>query len=366
MQPEVTKSLALRLTNKETLLDPKKLPEKVVKLQGKLNHKVIGQDRAIKEIVKAYTTMTVNIQREGRPLGVFLFLGPTGVGKTEVVRQFAAALLGDRNRYTRIDCTEYAESHAALKLTGAPPSYLGYGDEPRLSQKNINKYQTKTEKTNILLFDEIEKGAPKLWDTIMTILGDGILTLGTGAVTNFERTFIFLTSNLGSEDTRKILDGSGLGFQTPRVTREETDDKLYRAAKAQVKKHFRPEFANRLDRIVVFSRESLKKILKLELDELQWRIWRSPWHGLDFASGERIASSRSIIFKLTDAASEFLLDEGTSEVFGARELNRVIDRFVGFPMASLIASEQLVHGDTVKVDKLSEEEDFRFLKQEKV
>ena len=369
MQPEVTKSLALRLTNKETLLDPKKLPEKVVKLQGKLNHKVIGQDRAIKEIVKAYTTMTVNIQREGRPLGVFLFLGPTGVGKTEVVRQFAAALLGDRNRYTRIDCTEYAESHAALKLTGAPPSYLGYGDEPRLSQKNINKYQTKTEKTNILLFDEIEKGAPKLWDTIMTILGDGILTLGTGAVTNFERTFIFLTSNLGSEDTRKILDGSGLGFQTPRVTREETDDKLYRAAKAQVKKHFRPEFANRLDRIVVFrplSRESLKKILKLELDELQWRIWRSPWHGLDFASGERIASSRSIIFKLTDAASEFLLDEGTSEVFGARELNRVIDRFVGFPMASLIASEQLVHGDTVKVDKLSEEEDFRFLKQEKI
>jgi len=352
----------------DTVLDPTKLSDKVTKMRSRLLSRIVGQERAVEEIVRAYVPMTVNIQREGRPLGVFLFMGPTGVGKTETVRQFASSLLGTRNAFTRIDCTEFSESHESAKLLGSPPGYLGYMDVPRLAQKEIDKYQTKTEKTNILLFDEIEKGSPKLFDSIMTILGDGILTLGNGSVTDFTHTFIFLTTNLGSKQTRELMEGAGLGFPGATREKDDVDDSIYRTSKEQVKKTFRTEFVNRLDRIVVFrslSRDSLRKILKLELEDLQWRIWRSPWHGVDFGGGERIQQARSIIFKATEAAKDFLLDEGTSEIYGARELNRAIDREVAFPMASFIASEQIVHGDTVEIDK-DPANGLTFVKKEKL
>jgi ATP-dependent Clp protease ATP-binding subunit ClpB len=349
----------------DTVLDTTKLSERVDKLQKRLLSKIIGQERAIKEIVRAYTPMTVNIQREGRPLGVFLFMGPTGVGKTETVRQFASTLLGNRNAFTRIDCTEFSESHESAKLLGSPPGYLGYTDVPRLAQSEIDKHQTKTEKTNILLFDEIEKGSSKLFDSIMTILGDGRLTLGNGKETDFSRTFIFLTTNLGSKQTRELMEGQGLGFPGTARVKTQVDDAIYRTSKEQVKKTFRTEFVNRLDRIVVFrslSRDSLRKILKLELEDLQWRIWRSPWHGVDFGAGERVRDPRSIVFKLTDAAKDYLLDEGTSAIYGARELNRAVDRDIASPMATLIASKQVVSGDMVEIDKT--ESGLIFVKKE--
>lgn len=350
----------------DIILDPTKMSDKVDKLQKRLLSKIIGQERAVKEIVRAYVPMTVNIQREGRPLGVFLFLGPTGVGKSETVRQFAASLLGGRDAFTRIDCTEFSESHESAKLLGAPPGYLGYSDVPRLAQSQIDKHQTKTEKTNILLFDEIEKGSPKLFDSIMTILGDGILHLGNGATTDFTRSYIFLTSNLGSKQTRELMEGQSLGFPGSQQSKEVVDDSVYRTSKAQVKKLFRTEFVNRLDRIVVFrqlSRDSLRKILRLELEDLQWRIWRSPWHGVDFGGGERIKDARSIIFKLTDEAKEFMLDEGTSKIYGARELARAVDREIAYPMAALIASEQVMSGDTVEISK--EANGLAFVKKDK-
>jgi len=352
----------------DTKLDITKQSAKVDKLEKRLLAKIIGQERAVQEIVQAYVSMTVNIQREGRPLGVFLFMGPTGVGKTETVRQFAATLLGNRNAFTRIDCTEFSESHEAAKLLGAPAGYLGYNDVPRLAQSKIDEHQTKTEKTNILLFDEIEKGSPKLFDSIMTILGDGILHLGNGSITDFTHTFIFLTTNLGSKQTRELMEGASLGFSGAPQTKSDVDDSIYRTSKEQVKKTFRTEFVNRLDRIVVFrslSRHSLGKILKLELEDLQWRIWRSPWHGIDFSGGERITNARSIIFKLTDAAKDFMLDEGTSEIYGARELSRAVDREIQFPMASLIASEQIASGDTIEIDK-DPANGLTFIKKEKL
>ena len=349
----------------DTPLDPKVLSKNVQKLSDKLNAKVIGQERAIKQIIKSYTPMTVNMHREGRPLGVFLFMGPTGVGKTETVRAFASNLLGNRNSITRIDCAEFDESHHVSKLIGAPPGYVGYGEKPLLSQEKIDQYQTKENKINVVLFDEIEKGHNRLFDAIMTILGDGRLTLGNGNLVDFSQSFVFLTSNLGSEAVRKMAEDRGMGFKPSAVERLDMDEKVYKMSKEAARKQFRPEFINRLDSIVVFhslSRESLKKILKNELDELQWRIWKSPWRDFTFNSGEKLPAGRSIVFALTEDAKEFLLDEGTSEIYGARELNRAIDRFVGFPMASLIASEQIKHGDKVKIGHVKGEKDLNFVK----
>lgn len=368
-QENIKKSKSkLGQTMGETILDPKQLPENVKRLQDRLNAKVIGQERAMKQIIKAYTPMTVNLHREGRPLGVFLFMGPTGVGKTETVCTFAKELLGSRDSITRIDCVEFGEHHEAAKLLGSPPGYIGYNDEPRLSQKNIDQYQTKDSKINIVLFDEIEKANDRIFDAIMTVLGDGILTLGNGKKVDFTKTFVFLTSNLGSEDVRKEIEGSGIGFDQQAWAPEELDDRIYRMSKEIVKKRFRPEFINRLDSIVVFrslDEKSLRSILKNELEELNWAIWRSPWRGYQFEAGGELPKGLSIVFRTTEAATKFLLKEGTSDIYGARELNRALDRFVRFPLASLIATKQVGHGDKLEIDALEGRDDLVFKKVEK-
>ena len=351
-------------------LNPATLSGESQELAEKLNSQVIGQERAIRHIIKAYVPMTVNLQREGRPLGVFLFMGPTGVGKTETVRAMAKHLLGKRDAITRIDCVEYDESHTVAKLIGAPPGYLGYNDEPLLSQKKIDQYQTKTAKLNIVLFDEIEKAHPRVFDSIMTILGDGRYTLGNGTTTDFSNSFIFLTSNLGSHAVRVAKEGKGIGFSLPDNQREDMDDRVYKMSKEAAKKKFRPEFMNRLDSLIVFrslSRDTLRAILKKELDDLQWRIWSSPWRNFaGLSSSQQLPEGRSILFTPTVEAKEFLLDEGTSEIYGARELNRAVDRFMSFPLASLIASGQIVHGDRVKVDHLKGGKELIFEKMGKL
>ena len=299
--------------------------------------------------------------------GLFLLADFTVTHNTETVRAFATALLGSRDAFTRIDCVEFEASHEVSKLLGSPPGYVGYSDKPRLTQEAIDRFQGKTpeSKVNIVLFDEIEKAHDKLFDTIMTILGDGRLTLGSGAFVDFTQTFVFLTSNLGSDSVRKMVEDRGIGFQPTLSERADMDEQVYKISKEAAKKQFRPEFINRLDSTVVFrslSRDALRKILQLELEDLQWRIWKSPWRGFDLGSGEKPPAGRSIIFHMTDAAKNFLLDEGTSELYGARELNRAIDRFVGFPMATLIASEQLTSGDRVKIEHKCGDKDLTFSK----
>ena len=352
---------------REIALDPKQLSDKVQALQDNLTARVIGQPRAIKELVSVYTPMTVNMHRPNRPLGVLMFLGPTGVGKTETTRALAKHLLGSRDALTRIDCVEYQEAHECAKLFGAPPGYVGYNDTPRLAQKVIDRFQTVKSKINVVLFDEIEKGHARLFDAIMTVLGDGRLTLANGEVVSFENTVVVLTSNLGSAEMRKIIEGQSLGYSLKTETRDDLDTQLYKAAKSAAQKLFRPEFMNRLDRIIVFrslSRESLRKILTIEIDDLHWRIWQSPWRGKVWPKGER-PESLSVVFALTDAATEFILDEGTSELYGARELNRAVDRFIGFPLASLIASGQVVSKNKIMIDRLPGATDLTFFKVEK-
>lgn len=349
------------------ILDLSKLHPEVELLKEALQAKVVGQERAIRQIIRAYVPTTINMQRSDRPMGVFLFLGPTGVGKSETVKAFAKCLLGSPSAITKIDCTEFQHSHEIAKLLGAPPGYVGDKIEPRLSQGNIDQYQTKTAKVNIILFDEIEKAHDAVFDSIMSILGDGVLTLGNNSTVNFSRSFVFLTSNLGSEETRKMIEGSGIGFGSPQGLRDAMDERIYRSSKESVKRKFRAEFINRLDKIIVFrslGRESLEKILKIELKNLQRRIFEAPFKGYKMDSGDPIPERKSVIFKLTDAAQEFILKEGTSEIYGARELNRTLDRYIGFPLAALISSGQLGHGYIVKIDYAEGQKDLIFTRED--
>lgn len=347
-------------------LSVSKLSLEVEKLQTALLSKIIGQERAIKQVVNGYIPTTVNMQREGKPLGVYLFLGPTGVGKSETVKQFARFLLGRETAITKIDCTEFKQSHESAKLLGAPPGYVGHGSTPpRLSQRKIDEHQTETKKVNIILFDEIEKADDHLFDVIMSILGDGVLTLGDNSTTDFSRSFIFLTSNLGSHEIRKLLRGDGMGFQKMEKSIEGMDDAIYRVSKKAAEKKWRPEFINRIDKIVVYrplTEISLRIILNNELRDLQWRIRQSPFKGWNVDSKEPQPERRDVKFQVSTKAKDFLLKEGTSETYGARELNRAIDRFVAIPLASLISSGQVAHGDNVRID-YSEGTELTFTKE---
>lgn len=344
-------------------LDPSVLSPDVAKLEDALKRKVIGQDRAIHHIIKAYVPTTVGMNRPNRPMGVFLFCGPTGVGKSELVKQFARAKLGSTNSLTKIDCNEFGEAHEVMKLLGAPPSYVGYNDEPRLSQGKIDQFQTKDCKINIILFDEIEKADPRLFDAILSILGDGVLTLGNGKVTDFSNSYIFLTSNIGSEEVQKILAGETIGLKPDSDDPDVTDAKVYRMTKRAITRKFRAEFVNRIDSLVVFrqlSKESLEKILSIEINNMHNRIWKAPFRDWKVGSDSPQPPPRTINFILNREAREFIIKEGFSEKFGARELNRTIDRFIGFPIASLISSGQIKHGDKLLATHLPDDDELKF------
>lgn len=347
-------------------LDVSKLSSDAAKLQSALLAKIIGQDRAVKQVVAGYIPTTVNMQRENRPLGVYLFLGPTGVGKSETVKQFARFILGKTTSLTKIDCTEFQHEHETAKLLGAPPGYIGFDKPARLSQKEIDKHQTKDCKINIILFDEIEKADVHLFDAIMSILGDGVLTLGNNQTVDFSNAFIFLTSNLGSHEISRLMRGEGLGFQKVEKTTEDVDAAIYRVSKKAAEKKWRSEFINRVDKIIVFrplAEDSLRTILQNELKDLQWRIFRAPFKGWNIGSKEPVPARQEIKFRVSPSAMKFLLKEGTSEIYGARELNRAVDRFMSVPLSSLISSKQLKSGDNVRVDYAEGATELTFVRE---
>ena len=354
------------MSEPNALLDLSKLSVEAGQLQSALLAKIIGQDRAVKQVVAGFIPTTVNMQREHKPLGVYLFLGPTGVGKSETVKQFARFLLGSDKSLTKIDCTEFQHEHETAKLLGAPPGYIGFDKPPRLAQAEIDKHQTKDRKINIILFDEIEKADDYLFDAIMSILGDAELTLGNGKKTDFSSSFIFLTSNLGSHEIKRLLQGDGLGFKKIAQTVMDVDAAIYQVSKKAAEKKWRPEFVNRMDKIIVFrplAEDSLRIILKNELNALQWSIYRSTFKGWNISSKEPMPTKREIKFRLTGAAMDFLIKEGTSEIYGARELNRAVDRFMRMPLASLISSGQLLTGDYVRVEYTAGATDLTFTRE---
>ena len=317
-------------------------------LESSLRRMIIGQDEAIEQIVNIYQMHLTGMSAPGRPIGNFLFLGPTGSGKTRIVEATAEALLKNPRAVIKIDCAEFQHSHEIAKLIGSPPGYLGHREtHPLLSQEVLNQYHTETIKLSFVLFDEIEKASDALWNLLLGRLDKATLTLGDNRKVDFSRAMIFMTSNLGATEMSNIMAPKlGFGVQEARektangIVDEKTTGKISRSGVEAARKKFTPEFMNRLDKIVTFQplgSEQLKKILDIELNLVQQRIFNT-------------ANDRAFVFTLSDSSKSFLLEEGTDLKYGARHLKRAIERLLVQPMSNLIATEQVRGGDWIRVD----------------
>ena len=323
------------------LLDPTKTGTQAEELENKLRHLVIGQDDAIHQIVRAYQTHLAGLSPVGRPIGNFLFLGPTGSGKTRIVEATAEALLKNPRAVIKIDCAEFQHSHEIAKLIGSPPGYLGHREtHAQLSQEVLNQHHTEKIKLSFVLFDEIEKASDSLWNLLLGILDKGVLTLGDSRKVDFSSTMVFLTSNLGASEMSSLVSPR-LGFHT--ISPEDRDEKLSaritRTGMEAARRKFTPEFVNRLDKIVVFKAlgcEELRRIVDIELDMVEQRI-------------QAATGGKAFLMKVTDSAREFLLTEGTDVRYGARPLKRAIERLLVQPLSNLIATGQVHRGDRIRV-----------------
>jgi ATP-dependent Clp protease ATP-binding subunit ClpA len=343
-------------TTKLVALNPEKKGPRAAEFEAGLCARVIGQDRAIRNIASLYQVFQAGMTNSSRPLGTMLFLGPTGSGKTHVVEAAADVLFGDRNAIVKIDCAEFQHSHEIAKLIGSPPGYLGHRETaPLLSQENLDKHHTERDPFTLVLFDEIEKASDALWQLLLGILDKGTLTLGDNRKVDFSQTMIFMTSNLGAKEMSELITGS-IGFAPAKGTsliEDELDQKIYRTASEAAKRRFSPEFMNRIDKIVVFrslKHQQLRQILDLELRGVQQRI--------DEGAGERFS------FVLTMTAKEFLLSEGIEYRYGARHLRRAIERFLVNPLANLSATGQVRLGDVVLVDLNEQTQKLDFFRDE--
>jgi len=329
-------------------LDPTQTGYEAEKLDCDLRKRIVGQDDAIQQIINIYQTNLAGMSSPGRPIGNFLFLGPTGSGKTRLVEATAESLVGDSRAVIKIDCAEFQHSHEIAKLIGSPPGYLGHREtHPLLSQEVLNQYHTEKIKLSFVLFDEIEKASDALWNLLLGILDKATLTLGDNRRVDFSRALIFMTSNLGAAEMGSIMRPN-LGFAASEAERqtkcgivdEKLSDKISRAGVEAARRKFSPEFMNRIDKTVVFrplGETELRKILTLELNIVQQRVFSS-------------ANGAPFVFSLTDGAKEFLLKEGTDLKYGARHLKRAIDRNLVHPLSNLIATEQVRGGDLIRVD----------------
>ncbi|HLK48467.1 MAG TPA: AAA family ATPase [Bryobacteraceae bacterium] len=329
-------------------LDPTQTGQDAERLDSGLHKRIIGQDDAIEQIVNIYQTYLTGMNSPYRPVGNFLFLGPTGTGKTRLVEATAECLVGDARAMLKVDCAEFQHSHEIAKLIGSPPGYLGHREtHPLLSQEMLNQYHTEKVKLSFVLFDEIEKASDALWNLLLGILDKATLTLGDNRRVDFSRALIFMTSNLGASEMA-AMGRPNLGFASCEAEKRwnaghvdaATDRKIARAGIEAARRKFTPEFMNRIDKTVVFkalSQVELRKILDLELNRLQQRILSS-------------STTASFVFELTEEAKDELLREGTDVRYGARHLNRAIDRSLVHPLSNLIATRQVRDGDWVKID----------------
>ena len=342
-------------------LDPTRTGRDAEVLEGSLRRMIVGQDEAIQQIVNIYQMHLTGMSPAGRPIGNFLFLGPTGLGKTRIVEATAEALVRNPRAVIKIDCAEFQHSHEIAKLIGSPPGYLGHREtHPLLSQEVLNQYHSDTCKLSFVLFDEIEKASDALWNLLLGVLDKGTLTLGDNRKVDFSRALIFMTSNLGAAEMSALVTPR-LGFNAGECARqsqngtvdEKLSGKMMRSGVEAARRKFTPEFINRLDKIVTFKplgSPELRRILDIELNMVQQRIFNT-------------ASDRSFVFKASDAAKDFLLQEGTDLKYGARHLKRAIERLLVQPMSNLIATDQVRGGDCVNVDFDAENKALTFVKE---
>lgn len=328
------------------VLDPTRTGKDAESLERTLLKLVVGQDEAIEQIVNIYQMHVTGLSAPGRPVGNFLFLGPTGSGKTRTVEATAEALVHNPRAVIKIDCAEFQHSHEIAKLIGSPPGYLGHREtHPLLSQEVIHQHHTESVKLSFILFDEIEKASDALWNLLLGILDKAILTLGDNRKVDFSRALIFMTSNLGSTEM-SALTSPKLGFQAALssihslAADEQLNKKVSRTGIEAARRKFTPEFMNRIDKVVVFKplgEPELRRILDLELGQVQQRILASP-------------SDKSFVFTVSATGKDFLLAEGTDVKYGARHLKRAIERLLVHPLSNLMASNQVCAGDWIKAD----------------
>ncbi len=337
-----------------TLLDTNKTGKQAEDLEHKLRRLVVGQDEAIHEVVRSYQSHLTGLAPSGRPIGNFLFLGPTGSGKTRIVEATAESLWNDPNAVIKIDCAEYQHSHEIAKLIGSPPGYLGHREtHALLSQEALNRHHNDKVKISLVLFDEIEKASDALWNLLLGILDKGVLTLGDNRRVDFTSAMIFLTSNLGASEMC-ALGSPGLGFHSMAARGDDQpDDRMARIGVAAARRKFTPEFINRLDKIVVFKPlgpAELSRIVDIELDRVRQRIHaataRAPFH-----------------ITVADSAREFLLREGFDARYGARHLRRAIERLLVQPLSNLMASGQIQHGDWIRAEQGQDAESLEFFRE---
>ncbi|HET8728043.1 MAG TPA: AAA family ATPase, partial [Alphaproteobacteria bacterium] len=296
--------------------------EKLLAMEEKLRSRVIGQEEAVVAVANAVRRARAGLQDPNRPIGSFLFLGPTGVGKTELTKALAQFLFDDEQAMVRIDMSEYMEKHSVARLIGAPPGYVGYDEGGALTEAVRRRpYQ-------VILFDEVEKAHPDVFNVLLQVLDDGRLTDGQGRTVDFRNTLIVMTSNLGSEHLAvAAIERDGDEAEIDVATRE----KVLMAARA----HFRPEFLNRLDEIIVFrrlTRSDMARIVEIQLGRLL-----------------QLLADRNIALEVDDRAEAWLADAGYDPVYGARPLKRVIQRSLQNPLATRILQGTIADGETVHV-----------------
>jgi len=321
-------------------LDPNRHSFESQEFESAMRRRIVGQEDGIRAVADLYQVFRAGMSSAGRPVGNLLFLGPTGSGKTRIVEAAAVILFGDPRALIKVDCAEFQHSHEIAKLIGSPPGYLGHREtHPLITQEELAKHHTEKLQLSFLLFDEIEKASDSLWQLLLGILDKATLTLGDNRRVDLSQTMIFLTSNLGGGEITELMTG-GMGFVQPKdKTEDRLDHKVERTAQEAAKKKFSPEFMNRLDKVVVFHplrQEQLEQILEIELGMVQQRV-------LDTGRGQ-------FLFRVTSAARRFLLQEGTDIKYGARHLKRAIEKYVVYPLANLLATEQIRFGDMLVVD----------------
>src|ERR1700684_1301121 len=351
--PERKKGPETMRTNLATVLDPSRRSNDARDFETALRRKIVGQDQAIEKVAEIYQMFLAGLNAPGRPVGNLLFLGPTGSGKTRVVEAVAESLFGDARACIKIDCAEFQHSHEIAKLIGSPPGYLGHREtHPLITQEELAKSHTDKLKLSFLLFDEIEKASDALWQLLLGMLDKATLTLGDNRRVDLSQTVIFLTSNLGGGEITELMNG-GMGFVQPKdKPAAGLDQKVERTAVEAARRKFSPEFMNRLDKVVVFHplhREQLEEVLQIELGNVQRRV-------LETAKGQ-------FLFRVTGAGREFLLQEGTDQRYGARHLKRSIERHVVYPLANLLATDQVQLGDLVCIDWNSEQNRLTFVRE---
>jgi len=309
--------------------------KKLVEMEGRLRERVVGQDAALTIVANAIRRSRAGLSDPRRPIGSFIFLGPTGVGKTETARALAEFLFDDEQAMIRIDMSEYMEKHAVARLIGAPPGYIGYDEGGQLTEAVHRRPYS------VILFDEIEKAHPDVFNILLQVMDDGRLTDAKGRTVDFKNTVLIMTSNLGAH----LLIGDPLKTEHDRDN-QTSMDMARESVMRVVREHFRPEFLNRVDDIVIFrtlGHAQMSQILELRLNEVR-----------------KLLEDRQISLELTDGARQLILAAGSDAAYGARPLKRALQRMIQDPLAIKILSGEVLHGAHVRIDADRSSNQLRF------